>query len=247
MASTTSPAPIPAAPHPLASQPSVRAVLDRLHALSLVQEEQLHARHAHFPTHDGEKKIYEEQLVALDEDKARDMYLILRAMGARRVVEAGTSYGVSLIWILAAVLENERLSSSSPSPSAHPALVIGTENEPSKATRALSHVRSAFSALPPPLALLEGDLLATLPAASLPERSIDALLLDIWSPLALPTLKILLPKLRVGAVVFVDNTASSEDRYRELLTFLREQGSGFLSSTLPHSGGFNLSVYVGSE
>ncbi|KAJ7222968.1 putative O-methyltransferase, partial [Mycena rebaudengoi] len=229
----------PLPPHVLSHRPALVAVLGRLHAASLAQEHALSAKHDHFPKNPTDTVLFKEQLVALDEDKARDMYLILRAAGAKRVVEAGTSYGVSLLWLLAAVLDNERVS---PSPLSSPPLVIGTENEPQKAALALEHVAEAFGPeRPAPLNLLQGDLLQTLPALNLADRSIDALLLDIWAELALPTFKILLPKLRIGATVFIDNTAVSAERYREL------PGSGFSSSTLPHSGGFDLAVYVGEQ
>jgi len=235
---------IPSPPHPLASQPRLRAVLDRLHAISLEQERALSARHSHFPKAPEDNSLFQEQMVALDEDKAKAMYLILRMMGARRVVEAGTSYGVSLLWILASVLSNDRLARLSDVVPSLPALVIGTEKEPSKAAHALAHVREAFGELPAALTLLEGDLLLTLPAANIPDRSIDALLVDIWAPVALPTLKILLAKLRVGAVVFIDNTDASKERYAELLGFLRG-GTRFECTTLPYLGGFDVCVYTG--
>lgn len=81
-------------PHPLASRPRLRAVLDRLHAISLKQEQALSARHSHFPKESEDRSLFKEQMVALDEDKAKAMYLILRTMGARRVVE-GETHGSS--------------------------------------------------------------------------------------------------------------------------------------------------------
>jgi predicted O-methyltransferase YrrM len=144
---------------------------------------------------------------------------------------------------LAAVLDNE---TSSLPPSDFPSLVIGTELEARKAAHAIGHVKEAFeNKVPTVLQLLEGDLLKTLPAANIPDASIDALLLDIWAPLAYPTLKLLLPKLRRNAVVFVDNSTSGATRYLELWSFLRDPVNGFLTTTLPHKNGFELAVYVG--
>lgn len=40
----------------------------------------------------------------------------------------------------------------------------------------------------------------------MPARSVDFLLCDIWAPLALSTLKVMLPKLRKGACVLIDNS-----------------------------------------
>lgn len=123
-------------------------------------------------------------------------------------------------------------------------MVIGTEYEASKAAHALTHVREAFGELPTSLSLLEGDLLLALPSAVIPDGSIDAVLLDIWAPVALPTLKILQAKLRSGAVVFVDNTDASKERYAELFGFLRS-GTCFEWTTLPYLGGFDIYVYNG--
>lgn len=144
---------------------------------------------------------------------------------------------MSLLWLLAAVLDNE---DSGPSPRS--SLVVGTEDEPQKASIALSNVSAAFGGQASCLNLLQGDILETLPSLGLEDGSIDALLLDIWSPLALPTLEVMLPKLRRGAVVFVDNTVSSANRYSELLAFLRSPSSAFSCCTLPHSGGFELCI-----
>jgi predicted O-methyltransferase YrrM len=157
---------------------------------------------------------------------------------------AGTSYGVSLLWLLAAVTANEKTGAKAAND--QPSLVIGTEYEPEKADRAIEHVKEAFEGqVPSCLQLLRGDLLKTLVEANLPEKSIDALLLDIWSPLTLPTLKIILPKLRVGAVVFADNTIASAPRYGELFGFIRDPANGFQIVTLPYPTGFDMCVYTG--
>ena len=108
---------------------------------------------------------------------------------------------------------------------------------------ALKNVEKGLGPRPAALTLLEGDILETLPGLDLADGSVDALLLDIWAPLALPTLKIMESKLRLGGMVFIDNTVSSADRYSELLTYLRS-GSAFKCCTSPHSGGFELCVKV---
>lgn len=158
---------------------------------------------------------------------------------------AGTSYGVSTLWLLAAVVDNEE--SSIPSTTTFPPLVIGTEYEPKKVARALEHIEQGFDGrIPSCFKLLQGDLLKTLVKEKIPDKSIDVLLLDIWAELALPTLKIILPKLRVGSVVFVDNTAHPSQRYQNLVEFIRNPENGFKCSTMPHSGGFELCVYTGN-
>ena len=61
-----------------------------------------------------------DKLVALDRDKAEFCYQVCRALGARRVVEAGTSFGVSTLFLAAAVRDNLRQNGGG-------GVVIGTE------------------------------------------------------------------------------------------------------------------------
>lgn len=84
----------PPSPHPLASRPALQAVVDRLHAISVEQEiAGQKAGNAQYPITLKYHHHFKEKLVALDKDKAWDMYLILRAINARRVVE-GQSTGL---------------------------------------------------------------------------------------------------------------------------------------------------------
>lgn len=66
----------------------------------------------------------------------------------------------------------------------------------------------------------------------------------VWSALALPTLKTILPNLRHGAVILTDNTISGAEGYKDLLSFLRTPGNGFQNTTLPYTNGFEMSVYL---
>lgn len=66
----------------------------------------------------------------------------------------------------------------------------------------------------------------------------------VWTPMALPTLKLVQPKLRYGAVVVADNTLSSAEGYKELLEYVRAPESGFSTLTLPYKGGLEMSVYL---
>lgn len=54
----------------------------------------------------GLRQFMDDKLVALDRDKARLCYLLCRASAAAKVVEVGTSFGVSTIYLAAAVREN---------------------------------------------------------------------------------------------------------------------------------------------
>lgn len=62
--------------------------------------------------------------------------------------------------------------------------------------------------------------------------------------MALPTLKLIQPKMRRGAVVLADNTVKSAEKYKELLDYLRAPENGFSNLTLPYSNGLEMSVYL---
>lgn len=68
----------------------------------------------------------------------------------------------------------------------------------------------------------------------------------VWAPMALPALKLVQPSMRYGAVVIVDNTIGNE-RYRDLLEYLRDPGSGFSSLTVPYNQGLEICVYLPTE
>lgn len=62
--------------------------------------------------------------------------------------------------------------------------------------------------------------------------------------MALPTLKIVLPRLRRGAIVIADNTTMAKGPYKEFLDYIHHAENGFKTSTLPYTGGFQVAVYL---
>ncbi|OJJ98418.1 hypothetical protein ASPACDRAFT_31548 [Aspergillus aculeatus ATCC 16872] len=174
-----------------------------------------------------------DKFIALDEDKCHFVYQLLTAMGATTVVEAGTSFGVSTIYLALAVAKTAARTGK-------PGTVIATEKETSKAAIAREYWAQCGPEVERVIGLREGDLLVTLQEGV---SEVDVLLLDIWCALALPTLKTVLPRLRRGAVVLTDNTISAAEGYKDLLVFLRDPVNGFRNVTLPFTGGFEMSVY----
>jgi predicted O-methyltransferase YrrM len=178
-----------------------------------------------------------DKLVALDRSKAEFCYHVCRALRARRIVEAGTSFGVSTLFLAAAVRDNLR---HEPQPShaatGHP-IVIGTEHEPDKARIARGHFgEGGLSDL---IDLREGDLRDTLKDVGGP---IDFMLIDIWTPMALPALALISPHLREGAVVICDNTQQFREAYREYFDFVCDPSNGLRTMTLPFEGGLEFTV-----
>jgi predicted O-methyltransferase YrrM len=216
--------------------PSLARLLADLHARSDAQIEafgvfeQERARQARPPTDEDIKQFRSDKLVALDRDKAEFCYQLCRATDARRIVEVGTSLGVSTLYLAAAVRDNiaERGGRG---------LVIGTEYEPEKAAAAGVHFAAA--GLSQFIELRQGDLRETLRQI---EGPVDFLLVDIWISMARPALELVAPHLRVGAVVICDNTELHRCAYSDYFAFLNNPANGFQTMTLPFDGGLEMSV-----
>ena len=65
----------------------------------------------------------------------------------------------------------------------------------------------------------------------------------VWTPLALPALKLVKPHLRPGAVIMADNTLKANAGYEELFAYVDAPDSGFRRVTLPYDGGLDMIVY----
>ncbi len=131
MAAPTSSSPVRASPH-------ILSLLSRLHKQSLDQEDETNATLQsiiQLRQRDGLAgasyqldKLMLDKFVALDQDKCEFVYQLILATGARTVVEAGTSFGVSTIYLALAVAQNSPESK-----------VIAMEKEESKVRRARAH------------------------------------------------------------------------------------------------------------
>jgi len=177
-----------------------------------------------------DKRFVADMLVALDRDKALLCYTLCRAMNAKRVVEAGTSFGVSTLYLAAALRDNARGDGVKRT-------VIATEYEPQKAGAARANF--ARAELSDFIELREGDLRQTLRELDGP---VDFMLIDIWIPMARPALELVAPHLRQGAIVICDNTGHLRDAYAEYFAFLNDPKNRFLTQTLPYEGGLEFSV-----
>jgi predicted O-methyltransferase YrrM len=176
------------------------------------------------------KRLLSDKLVALEPEKAALCYLLCRSLNARRVVEAGTSFGVSTIYLACAIRDNVRADGGN-------GVVIGTEHEPAKAAAARRNLAEA--GISDFVELREGDLRETLKDV---EGPVDFMLVDIWIPMARPALELVAPKLRPGSIVLCDNTVQYEHRYADYLSFVRDATNGFRSLALPMRGGLEMSV-----
>jgi predicted O-methyltransferase YrrM len=166
--------------------------------------------------------------IPVSPEQGRLLYLQARAIDARNVVEYGTSFGISTIYLAAAVKDNGG------------GKVVGTEIEPSKHARAVANLKQAGLDAIADVRL--GDAIETL--REVPEP-LDLILLDGWKDLYLPVLKLLAPRLRRGAVVLADNIFTFKKGLRPYVEYVQSGANGFESTTLRISDGFEFSVYVG--
>ena len=140
----------------------------------------------------------------------RFLYAMARARGAKRIVEFGTSMGVSTLYLAAALRDNG---------GGH---LIGTEFEPGKVAQARANLDAA--GLSDLVEIREGDALETLQEL---DGEVDLLLIDgAWS-LYLAVLRLVEPHLKTGAVVLGENSFDQEFR-----SYIRNPANGYLSQPL---------------
>ncbi|MBP6014036.1 MAG: class I SAM-dependent methyltransferase [Alphaproteobacteria bacterium] len=152
------------------------------------------------------------------------LFITAKAIRAQTIVEFGTSFGISTIYLGAAARANN-------------GRVIGTECEPAKVKAARANVADA--GLAQFVDILEGDAMKTL--ASL-DATIDFLLLDGWKDIYLPMIKMLTPKMRAGAIVLADNIFTFKKTLRPYVAHMQDRANGFESVTLPLGHGMEYSV-----
>jgi predicted O-methyltransferase YrrM len=157
------------------------------------------------------------------------LYLLARSIEARRVVEFGTSFGISTLYLAAAVKDGGG------------GVVVGSELDPTKHEKALQHLREA--GLEGFADVRLGDALVTLADVEAP---VDMLFLDGWKESYLPVLKLIQPKLRSRALVLADNIFTFKKALRPYVEYVQSGTNGFVSATLEIADGFELSVLTGT-
>ncbi|MGS0896366.1 O-methyltransferase [Burkholderia stagnalis] len=211
--------------------PAALAVVNRLHGLAKKQFGSL-IRH-YLPRLPGllwgqsiwsakDIHFFDDKLLPLDAAQGELLYMLARAGNARCIVEFGTSFGVSTIY-LAAAMRDAGLDGK----------VIGTELVPRKAASARANLDAA--GLGGYVEIREGDARETL--CNL-DRPVDLLLLDGWPMLAMEILQIVEPNLTDGALVVVDNVAHFPTELRPVVEKLSQPP--YRATRLPLKSGTTL-------
>ena len=151
------------------------------------------------------------------------LYMLARGCGARTIVEFGTSFGISTLYLAAALRDNGG------------GRLITSEFEPSKVARARDNLTAG--GLVDLVEIRVGDALQTL-SIDLPD-TIDLVLLDGAKALYPEVLSLVESRLRPGALIVADNADYSPD----YLARVRSLGNGYLST--PFGADVELSMRIG--
>ena len=212
----------------------VRAVLDRLFAETGRQIPRLFGLLA---SSVGDKLLRRQPSLSREIERIKDLYLpvspkqgkllylIARSLRAKRIVEFGTSFGISTTHLAAAVRDNGG------------GLVVGSELEPTKVATARRNIKEA--GLSEFVEIREGDAQRTLQD---PGGTVDMVFLDGFAQLYLPILQMLTPRLRQGAVVLADNIFTYRRALASYVSYVKDPANGFFSVTLFLKDGTEYSV-----
>ena len=169
-------------------------------------------------------EAYEQLYIPVSPEGGKLLYALVRASRPSTVVEFGTSFGISTIYLAAAVRDNGT------------GRVVSTELNAAKVARARANIAEA--GLAEQVTILEGDALDTLTGFTIP---VEFVLLDGWKNLYLPVLRLLEPQLTPGALVLADDSVSMAAQMADYLAYVRDPGRGYLSIAFPESDGLEIS------
>lgn len=210
----------------------LEAVLDRLFAATAAQEDdQMPApppRLASWAEASAAElaEALQDAYIPISAEAGKLLYAVIRASRPETVVEFGTSFGISTIYLAAAVTDNG---------TGH---VLTTELSSKKVAAAGANLREA--GVEAAVTILEGDALETLADVPAP---VGVVLLDGWKDLCLPVLRLLEPKLAPGALVAADDT--NGPAMANYLAYIRDPANGYVTVAFPVEDGMEISCWTG--
>jgi predicted O-methyltransferase YrrM len=161
---------------------------------------------------------YADNFLSVSPEFGRFLYMCVRSCKAKRIIEFGSSMGISAIYMAAALRDNGG------------GVLIGTDLEPSKTERARVNVTAA--GLGDLVEFRVGDARETLKTRGRGE--IDMVMLDGAFTLYLPVLKLLEPHLKPGAIIIGENAFAEAGGY---IGYVRDPQNGYLSLPLSFDPG----------
>jgi predicted O-methyltransferase YrrM len=196
----------------------VRAVIDRLYIQTVQTDPALRQAAALVGVHrDDDPAFYElmaDAYMPVTPQFGNLLYALARAARPKTIIEFGTSFGISTLFLAAALRDNGG------------GRVITTEWDASKAKRAHEHFEEA--GLDGFIEIRTGDALETLSTDDF--DSVGFVLLDGSKKYYVDVLKLLEPKLGIGCIIASDNSdMSGAGSYLE---FVRNSANGYLCAAI---------------
>lgn len=168
-------------------------------------------------------------LLAVGRDTGRLLNALVKGAGATRILELGTSFGYSTVWLAEAARETG-------------GTVVSIETHPVKRDYALDQLTSV--GLDSVVDLRLGDAVELLHTLDGP---FDFVLLDLWKELYVPCFDLMLPRLAEGALIVADNMILPEIFHEDAAAYrLQVRATGrFDSILLPIDEGLEISRFLG--
>jgi predicted O-methyltransferase YrrM len=204
--------------------PQVRRVLERLPAEADSNDPPILAR-ARGKTGADRTVLLDDAFIPVSAEAGRLLYTLARSAAPGTLVEFGTSFGISTIYLAAAAHDRGH------------GRVITTELHPGKAERARGYIAEA--GLSELVDLRVGDALETLKGLA---RDVSLAFLDGWKELYLPLLRTIEPALQPGALVVADDLDLFPDALKPYLAYVRDTANGYVSVAVPLGDAMELSV-----
>ena len=138
---------------------------------------------------------FKDAYLSISEEQGHDLVQLIKKHNIKNIVEFGTSFGISTLFLAQGVLETN----------GH---IITTELLEAKAKKAIENFKKAgVSSL---IEVRIGNALDTLKNHSEP---IDLLLLDGWKNLYLPLFQMLEPNFHADTLIYVDNADMADAKF----------------------------------
>ena len=137
---------------------------------------------------------FKDAYLSISKEQGRDLVKLIRANNIRNMVEFGTSFGISTLFLAQGAIETG-------------GSIITTELIESKALKAIENFKHA--GINDLIEVRIGNALETLKNHHTP---IDLLLLDGWKDLYLPIFQMLEPNYHANTIIYVDNADMVESR-----------------------------------
>jgi predicted O-methyltransferase YrrM len=167
-------------------------------------------------------------LLSVGPATAQFMNLLIKEAKAKSVLEVGSSYGYSTVWLAEAVRETG-------------GVVTSLEIHPEKQQHARDSIEKA--GLHGFVDFKLGDARESLRTLT---RTFDFVLLDLWNDLYIPCFDLFYPKLNPGALIVADNMIFPESYREDAAAYQKHirNKPGIQSLLLPVGFGIELSRYL---